>query len=216
MERISKTIPAWKYDEMHIEHWQSAETSLYNTREELEQAMPGNINWKLWDKLVDKTRKELKEMEEQTLKLKVKVGKPARFVYAYTTKGKFLGKYTSTQEAGEAFGIPSATIYQCCWRERPHYGKQIYFAYHELSEEELEEVKKMRVVNQTANGYAHGSVEKWVYDLDLNLLGHYKTPAEAAEAHGVERGTVNYYSWMRIPYKKKGLIFSSIPLEKEE
>ena len=48
------TIYNTKYIERFI-----GEDDIYQTREELEEAMPNNINWVLWDELVNKTRKEL-------------------------------------------------------------------------------------------------------------------------------------------------------------
>ena len=50
------TIYNTKYIERFI-----GEDDLYKTREELEEAMPHNINWTLWDELVNKTRKDLKK-----------------------------------------------------------------------------------------------------------------------------------------------------------
>lgn len=48
------------YNTKYIERF-IGEDDLYNTREELEEAMPHNINWTLWDELVNKTRKDLKK-----------------------------------------------------------------------------------------------------------------------------------------------------------
>lgn len=52
----SRTIAIYhtKYIERFI-----GEDDLYQTRQELEQAMPHCINWTLWDELVNKTRKEI-------------------------------------------------------------------------------------------------------------------------------------------------------------
>lgn len=46
------------YNTKYIERFIS-EDDLYTSRDELEQAMPNNINWKLWDSLVNKTKKDL-------------------------------------------------------------------------------------------------------------------------------------------------------------
>lgn len=48
------------YNTKYIERF-VGEDDLYVTREELEEAMPHNINWTLWDELVNKTRKDLKK-----------------------------------------------------------------------------------------------------------------------------------------------------------
>lgn len=48
------------YNTKYIERF-IGEDDLYTSREELEQAMPNNINWKLWDSLVNKTKKDLKK-----------------------------------------------------------------------------------------------------------------------------------------------------------
>lgn len=55
---ISRTITI--YNSRYIERF-ADEDELYQTREELEKAMPHNINWTLWDSLVNKTRKELEK-----------------------------------------------------------------------------------------------------------------------------------------------------------
>ena len=48
------------YNTRYVERF-VGEDDLYKTREELEEAMPHNINWTLWDELVNKTRKDLKK-----------------------------------------------------------------------------------------------------------------------------------------------------------
>lgn len=53
---VSRTIHI--YNVKYIERF-ADDDDLYQTREELEEAMPNNINWRLWDALVNKTRKEL-------------------------------------------------------------------------------------------------------------------------------------------------------------
>lgn len=52
----SRTIAI--YHTRYVERF-ADEDDLYQTREELEEAMPHNINWNLWDSLVNKTRKEI-------------------------------------------------------------------------------------------------------------------------------------------------------------
>lgn len=46
------------YNTKYIERYASDE-DLYQTREELEDAEPNNINWKLWDKLVRQTKLQI-------------------------------------------------------------------------------------------------------------------------------------------------------------
>ena len=48
------------YNIKYVERF-ADEDELYQTREQLEQAMPHNVNWVLWDELVNKTKKDLKE-----------------------------------------------------------------------------------------------------------------------------------------------------------
>ena len=43
---------------------ETAEEDLYQSREELEEAMPHNINWKLWDKLVEQTQQQLQDYNQ--------------------------------------------------------------------------------------------------------------------------------------------------------
>lgn len=58
IEAFSRTITI--YNTRYVERF-VGEDDLYTSREELEQAMPHNINWTLWDSLVNKTRKDLKK-----------------------------------------------------------------------------------------------------------------------------------------------------------
>lgn len=53
---LSRTIHI--YNVKYIERF-ADDDDLYQSREELEEAIPNNINWRLWDALVNKTRKEL-------------------------------------------------------------------------------------------------------------------------------------------------------------
>ena len=46
------------YNTKYIERYASDE-DLYQTREELEDAEPNNINWELWDELVRKTKLQI-------------------------------------------------------------------------------------------------------------------------------------------------------------
>lgn len=46
------------YNTKYIERYAS-DDDLYQTREELEDAEPNNINWKLWDELVRKTKLQI-------------------------------------------------------------------------------------------------------------------------------------------------------------
>lgn len=55
---LSRTITI--YNTKYIERF-IGEDDLYQTREELEEAMPHCINWDKWDELVNKTRKDLKK-----------------------------------------------------------------------------------------------------------------------------------------------------------
>ena len=55
---LSRTIRI--YNVKYIERFADDE-DLYQTREELEEAMPNNINWTLWDSLVNKTKNDLKK-----------------------------------------------------------------------------------------------------------------------------------------------------------
>lgn len=56
--QIELTRTTHIYNVKYVERF-ADDDDLYQTREELEEAMPNNINWRLWDALVNKTRKEL-------------------------------------------------------------------------------------------------------------------------------------------------------------
>lgn len=51
---LSRTIHI--YNVKYIERF-ADDDDLYQTREQLEEAMPNNINWRLWDKLIQETKK---------------------------------------------------------------------------------------------------------------------------------------------------------------
>lgn len=55
-EAFSRTI--YIYNTKYIERF-IGEDDLYTTREQLEDAMPNNINWTLWDKLTEQTKQML-------------------------------------------------------------------------------------------------------------------------------------------------------------
>ena len=52
-EAFSRTI--YIYNTKYVERF-IGEDDLYTTREQLEEAMPNNINWTLWDKLIEETK----------------------------------------------------------------------------------------------------------------------------------------------------------------
>lgn len=56
IEAFSRTI--YIYNTKYIERYAS-DDDLYQTREELEDAEPNNINWKLWDELVKQTKLQI-------------------------------------------------------------------------------------------------------------------------------------------------------------
>lgn len=56
IEAFSRTLCI--YNTKYIERYASDE-DLYQTREELEDAEPNNINWKLWDELVKQTKLQI-------------------------------------------------------------------------------------------------------------------------------------------------------------
>lgn len=56
IEAISRTISI--YNSKYIERF-ADENELYQSREELEEAMPHCINWTLWNELVEQTKKTI-------------------------------------------------------------------------------------------------------------------------------------------------------------
>lgn len=58
IEAFSRTITI--YNTRYVERF-VGEDDLYVTREQLEEAMPHNVNWTLWDELVNKTKKDFKK-----------------------------------------------------------------------------------------------------------------------------------------------------------
>lgn len=216
---INRTIPSWKYDSMHIEHWASPANDLYQTREDLEEAKPGNINWTLWDQLVDKTKKQIQEMLLSQQGQEVEKA-TTKHIWVYQTNGKLVGEFKSVVEAGTKLDINPESIYQAIWRKKPFYTKQLFFSYNQLDEKGLEALKRMKAGKLAENGYGKGgkpqAVQKWVYNLKGELLGHYYSTDEVAEAFNIERGAVNYYSWKGEPYYKKEILILSHPLKQEQ
>jgi hypothetical protein len=56
IKAFSRTLTI--YNSRYIERF-ADENELYTTREQLEEAMPNCINWTLWDKLVEQTKKTI-------------------------------------------------------------------------------------------------------------------------------------------------------------
>ena len=207
-----RTIPTWKYDELHIEHWQTPENDLYQTREELEAAMPDNINWTLWDELVEQTKKQILEMPEPQEEEKTP---ETRHVWCYNTNGKLIGEFNSVEQAANKLDIPKTSVYQSIWRQRPYHKRQLYFSYNKLSVAELEKVKTMKAKKLIDEQDNSRTVEKWVYNLRGELLGHYESSDEVAKTFNIERGAVNYYAWKQEPYYKKNILILSHPIQQD-
>lgn len=142
-----------------------------------------------------------------------------KHIWVYQTNGKLVGEFKSAVEAGTKLDINPESIYQAVWRKKPFYAKQLFFSYHQLDEKELEALKRMKAGKLAKNGYGKGgkpqAVQKWVYNLKGELLGHYYSTDEVAKAYNIERGAVNYYSWKQEPYYKKEILILSHPLTEE-
>lgn len=211
-----------KYNTELIERLFGVENDLYQTREELqawEEKHWKVINWELWDKLVQQSKAEIEKLLAITPsasepKLKCR---PFKTVYVYNYDGQLVGRYFNATEAAKTLNVAKSTISYCSAKCIPHLTERLYYSYQPLDVEQVKErVKpylKKKIARKT-NGKRGVPSEcgKWVYDLEGNFIGHFLSTDEIAQKFNITRSSVNYYSWMNKPYKKKGIFISNQPI----
>lgn len=183
------------------------------SREELMELAKGEglthpINWDVWEKTVQQT----KEIIEQVVGDETILSRQLKDVYAYDLNtGEEIGHYTSAQEAAEALNVIKGTIQHYAWKERPYLTKELFFSYEPITKQEVLKHKPKKQTN-----YRGGiPTEKYVYDLNYKLLGHYKSTAEVAEQYDIPAKQVNYLAWKQRPYWKRKLIILSKPMDEK-
>lgn len=204
---INRHIPDYVKKRMHIERWSSPSDHFYQTREEIEEAYPGIIDWELWDRLVVQTKEEIARIP---ITVQEQQERPTKNVWAYSiSNGKFLGRFKSATEASERLGINKSTISTSAASEKPYFGGGIQFMYRPLTiDEQAKLTEKKRRIAPTSGR----DVEKWVYNEEGKFLGHFKNSSEVATHFNVPANAVNYYSWKQMIYKKRGLWFCNTPM----
>lgn len=183
------------------------------SREELMELAKGEglthpINWDVWEKTVQ----QAKEIIEQVVGDETILSRQLKEVYAYDLNtGEEIGHYTSAQEASEALNVIKGTIQHYAWKERPYLTKELFFSYEPITRQEVVKHKPKKQTN-----YRGGiPTEKYVYDLNYKLLGHYKSTAEVAEVYNLPSKQVNYIAWKQRPYWKRKLIILSKPMDEK-
>lgn len=115
---------------------ENGEKDLYTTREKLKEAeerCEGRINWELWDKLVEKTRKEIAEITRTYTPPKKERWDNHRYtVYCYDNHLNFIAEYPSTTQCGKAYGIHNRSVSYWIEQNRPHPKLGITFLKHKL------------------------------------------------------------------------------------
>lgn len=102
-----------------------------NSRKELEDIADEeqiDINWELWDKLVEQTKKDIKKkLKKQPITQKN--GRVAPRIFVYNFKQKLVKTFSSPQEAADYYSIRREQITNYAREEKPYYKLQIIFKY---------------------------------------------------------------------------------------
>ena len=167
-----------------------------NNREELmqiaeEEGLRDPIRWDKWDALVEKTKQELDNYKRKTYKHS-KFGTP---IYAYDINtGELIKVFASGNQAAEHFNVAPYTIVYYAKIQKP-FNNEVIFSLKPLERDELAKYKPT-----------------WIYAfrLDTNeLLGKFKTPAEASKAFGLPSSKVSFLLTIQNGiFKKANLRFS--------
>lgn len=188
--------------------------NMYETVDELKASEndpeeSGRINWDVWDKVVQDTREQVFAYGNHIPPKK----KPFMEVYVYNYDGQFVGKYGSARETAHKMGFKESTVQYLVWKNRPYLSARLYFSREQLTPEEVRETIEP-YINTTRRIEGNGSspVPKYVYNLEGEFLGYFNSTADVAERFNITSDSVNYYSWLKKPYKKHGLIISNTPL----
>ena len=167
------------------------------------------INWELWDKLVQENREKFKNMtfkpKEELIRCKLKP------IYVYNYDGQQIGHYKSADEAEKYTGVRKCTIQQMAWNKKPYQTERLFFSYKPITMEDVKEAVK-KYAHKYITKLPNKAVDKWVYDLQGNLLGHFNSTAEVAEKYNIQPKAVNYYAHIEKPYKKHKLIILNKPI----
>lgn len=189
--------------------------NMYETVDELKASEndpeeSGRINWDVWDKVVQDTREQVFAYGNHIPPKK----KPFLEVYVYNYDGQFVGKYGSARETAHKMGFKESTVQYLIWKNRPYQTARLYFSREQLTPEEVKETIESYKDKQSKPNGSNGSapVPKYVYDLDGQFIGYFESSADVAERFNITSDSVNYYSWLKKPYKKHGLIISNTPL----
>lgn len=198
-----------------------AEDDAYKTVEELKEAEKnkrekGRINWDVWYRVVEETRREIVQwlLKNPVLPTPPKE-RERKEVYVYNYDGQQIAHYTNVDEASNALGFNKGTIMFYCWKGRPYLSERLYFSYTPMEIEDVKQAVSKYVADLKAkhSGGKMKPVEKWVYNYKTNeFLGHFSSTIECAEAFNIKPDSVNYYSWMKKPYKKHNLMILNEPM----
>lgn len=193
---------------------------MYQSVEDLKKAEEnpkehGRINWSVWDRIVKQGRREI---DEYIKKIKNKPQRKTRTykeIYIYNYDGQQIGHYASADEASEKMKLNKGTLQYACWKQVPYQAERIFISHTPMTIEEVIKItsKYRKEVRKTRQGGAPKKVEKWVYDYSsMKLLGHFECTVDAAQKFNIAPEAVNYYAWMKKPYKKKGLLILNEPI----
>lgn len=174
----------------------------YKTREELKEAeerLEGSINWEAWDRVVEETKEQFKNMTFPTKQEHNSNAAVPKWVYRNST-GQLLGHYQSTAEVAEAFkyiNLTTAAINYYSFVQKPYFKHDLYFSNEPI-------VLKPKSINK--NKIPRNTV---AYDLQSGkIIAVFETAKEAAKYFQMPTTQVAFVISQRNGiYKKKNLRF---------
>ena len=155
---------------------------IYN---DIREVFPDEINWEFWDKLVEKTRKEiaeaLKDYHEE---------KPPIF-YLYNQEGELVKQFNTKKDCAKFLGGSETTI-------RNYLIKQWIFKGYLLSQEELRKDIAFAIYRSNlehGNVYLEGSTQKKIpiysYNQEGKLVGAYESKNQWAKSNNRAASLLN-------------------------
>ena len=125
-EKLDERTRKWKQEHKGEE----GTIDIYQSREELKEAeekLEGSINWDAWDRVVNTTKEEIKDVLENYQPISKR---KAIYVFVINSKEPLM-KFETSDLAAEALGIQRMLITNACRSHKPIKNKGIYLSYNE-------------------------------------------------------------------------------------
>ena len=85
------------------------------------------VNWELWDKLVEQTRKDITKELKKYKPIVQKNGRMPQTVYVYNSNERLIKTFSSTQEAADYYNIRKEQVTNYAREQKIYYKLQIMF-----------------------------------------------------------------------------------------